>query len=278
VRLGSGEHYGWDETRTVRLVAVVDGERAPGEFALLQVPAGAKGGPLAVAVRPRTGTGIWVDQTHRRRVGVGAWELTPDQAESMARHAGGADAGPWVPPTPGPGMWLYVERSEGELAAPRDRVRSAAVESPAGPRFAGLSFRGADPARAGTRADTTVTSADVVVTSRDPRVATNNGAVRGVYAVLGDRGHRIDRTGAAPEEREIAYARGTRFRLGPTEVIAGFVVTFAEQLNPRRLPELAARLTTDWARSVTRTLLTESDWHTPVAIGDPERFVGPLGS
>ncbi|MBK8733470.1 MAG: hypothetical protein IPL93_11585 [Actinomycetales bacterium] len=107
MRLGSGEHYGWEEPRTVRLIRVFAGAHFPEEYAWLHIPDGAKGGPLDVMVAPRTGDRRWGATTELPRVDVAAWVLT---AIEVARLKEQAESGPWNPPKPNPDLWLYVER------------------------------------------------------------------------------------------------------------------------------------------------------------------------
>ena len=107
MRLGSGEHYGWQEPRTVRLVSVLDGA-VPAEFAWLQVPDGAKGGPLDVVVRPRlAGEPVWREPAPGQRVQVAAWTLSRDVAETLSDEIDLRE--PWAPPKPLPDLWLWVE-------------------------------------------------------------------------------------------------------------------------------------------------------------------------
>ncbi len=109
MRLGSGEHYGWEQSRTARLVTVLDGS-VPGEFAWLQVPEGAKGGPLDVVVRPRlAGDPVWREPAPGQRVQVAAWTLSPDDAETLAVAHELDMLEPWAPPKPLPDLWLWVE-------------------------------------------------------------------------------------------------------------------------------------------------------------------------
>lgn len=107
MRLGSGEHYGWDEPRTVRLVRVFAGARFPDEYAWLRIPEGARGGPLDVMVVPRTSDRRWGATTELPRVDVAAWGLTPP---ATARLEVQDESVPWRPPKPNPDLWLYVER------------------------------------------------------------------------------------------------------------------------------------------------------------------------
>ena len=103
MRLGSGEHYGWETPRTVSLMAVVDGDHGSGEFAWLRVPEGAKGGPLDVMVRPRVGEPLWRKPQPGRRVDVAAWVL--DEEQLLELESGSTS---WRPPKPAPDMWLWV--------------------------------------------------------------------------------------------------------------------------------------------------------------------------
>ena len=110
MRLGSGEHYGWEQPRTVQLVGVVDGAELAREFALLRVPEGAKGGPLDVMVRPRSGrTEPWREPRTGERIQLQAWELSEEQAALVELAIELDEAERWTPPKPNPDLWLWVE-------------------------------------------------------------------------------------------------------------------------------------------------------------------------
>lgn len=110
MRLGSGEHYGWERPRTAQLVGVLDGPELAGEFALLRVPEGAKGGPLDVMVRPRTArVEAWREPRRGERIQLQAWELSEEQAALLELAIALDEAEPWVPPKPSPDLWLWVE-------------------------------------------------------------------------------------------------------------------------------------------------------------------------
>ena len=143
------------------------------------------------------------------------------------------------------------------------------------PRLIGLTFRGHQEAIEGA-AKGAVVSTGLVATSRDPRVATLNGTITSLYAVLGDLGAQLETISQAPQEREVVFLPSTLFVIGMTEHIAGFDVTYVEQINPDRDPPVSARLTLDWARETTRTYLERSNWDAQVAILNPGKFVVPL--
>ncbi|MCH1881833.1 hypothetical protein [Agrococcus sp. ARC_14] len=115
MRLGSGEHYGWAQPRTVELVEVVDGagEHAhglAGEFARLHVPVGVQGGPLTVMVRPRTGRAeAWRAPAPGTRIEVQAWQLSDAAAHRLDASAERGETEPWSPPQRNPHLWLWVE-------------------------------------------------------------------------------------------------------------------------------------------------------------------------
>jgi hypothetical protein len=110
VRLGSGEHYGWDRPRTVLLMDVRDGVELAGEFARLKVPDGAKGGPFEVMVRLRVGRREpWREPDRGERLEVQAWWIDDDQSELLELENELGEAGPWTPPKPNPDQWLWVE-------------------------------------------------------------------------------------------------------------------------------------------------------------------------
>lgn len=110
MRLGSGEHYGWDKPRTVVLVDVRDGTQLEGEFARLRVPAGAKGGPLEVMVRLRVGrTEPWRAPVQGERIQVEAWHIDTDAAELLDLEVELGERSSWAPPKRNPDLWLWVE-------------------------------------------------------------------------------------------------------------------------------------------------------------------------
>ncbi|MBG6239321.1 hypothetical protein IWX78_002300 [Mycetocola sp. CAN_C7] len=110
MKLGSGEHYGWDRPRTVVFVDVRDGVELECEFARLRVPAGAKGGPLEVMVRLRVGRiEPWRAPDPGERIEVQAWQIDEDQAELLDLETELGEAGRWTPPQRNPDLWLWVE-------------------------------------------------------------------------------------------------------------------------------------------------------------------------
>lgn len=110
MRLGSGEHLGWERPRTAELVDVVAEGAHPGEFAQLRVPAGAKGGPLDVMVRERVSpTRPWRRPARGERMQVQAWVLDADDAAVRALAVELDEPQPWSPPKPAPDLWLWVE-------------------------------------------------------------------------------------------------------------------------------------------------------------------------
>lgn len=110
MRLGSGEHYGWEQPRSVELVGVFPGPELDREFALLRVPEGAKGGPLAVMVRPRVGRlEPWREPARGERIQLQAWQLSGDDAELLELATELGEIERWAPPKPAPDLWLWVE-------------------------------------------------------------------------------------------------------------------------------------------------------------------------
>ena len=110
MRLGSGEHYGWEHPRTVRLLDVRDGTELEGEFARLRVPDGAKGGPLEVMVRLRIGRiEPWRVPRQGEQIQLQAWEIGRDESELLDLEAELGEVSPWTPPTRNPDLWLWVE-------------------------------------------------------------------------------------------------------------------------------------------------------------------------
>lgn len=110
MKLGSSEHYGWEQSRTVVIVDVLDGPQFDGEFAHLRVPDDVKGGPLAVMVRLRTGQAEpWREPQPGERIEVQAWQLGREQSALLELAAERGQAERWVPPRRNPDLWLRVE-------------------------------------------------------------------------------------------------------------------------------------------------------------------------
>ncbi|MBK8867956.1 MAG: hypothetical protein KBF43_02180 [Dermatophilaceae bacterium] len=109
MKLGSVEHYGWDQPRTVRLVAVVDGPHAAGEFAWLQADASSAGGALDVMVRPRGFPRVWTDHADADRVDVESWTLAPTDIVGIERGLALPEYA-WQPGKELPDQWLFVDR------------------------------------------------------------------------------------------------------------------------------------------------------------------------
>ena len=143
------------------------------------------------------------------------------------------------------------------------------------PRFTGLSLRGHREPGATLGYGRAVVTTWICPTSLDTRVATGNGRTDQVFAILGDDGADLRQLSAMPLEREITYLPGTVFVYGPTEIIAGLRVTFVEQVNSQRSPEVRARLTHAWAADVLPQMI-EAVHGAPAALERPEKFIGPL--
>ena len=110
MRLGSGEHHGWERPRTAAVVQVLDGERCAGEFAQVRVPEGAKGGPFDAVVRARVGEVVpWRSPAAGERIQVQAWVLDADAAALLELSGELGEQGAWSPPKPAPDLWLWVE-------------------------------------------------------------------------------------------------------------------------------------------------------------------------
>lgn len=110
MRLGSSEHFGWEQPRTARVVDVLDGEHVTGEWAHLHVPDGAKGGPFDVMVRARIAPiPPWRDPEFGERIQVQAWRLDADDAELRRLAVDMGEPQPWQQPKPAPDLWLWVE-------------------------------------------------------------------------------------------------------------------------------------------------------------------------
>lgn len=145
------------------------------------------------------------------------------------------------------------------------------------PRFAGLSLRGHRERPEALGYGRSLVSTWICATSLDVRVATGNGLTDQVFAIYGDGGADLRTLSAAPEEREITYLPGTMFVYGPTEQVDRWRVTFVEQVDLHRQPDVRARLTHEWAAGTLPAMLAAVPAG-PAALRHTEKFIGPLAA
>ncbi len=106
MKLGSGEHYGWEHPRAVRVVQVFDGEHIRSEWAHLHVPDGQNDVIVRVRKFPFE---PWRTPARGERVEVQAWEITSEEAELRRLAVDLGEPLPWTQPKLAPDQWLWVE-------------------------------------------------------------------------------------------------------------------------------------------------------------------------
>lgn len=202
LKVGSREHYGWDDWYAVSVRHVFRGPGGLPTHAWLTGPRGPHGEPLSLLVAARTPPGGWQEPTAGRRLDVWAWPVDPATA---AQWEQGLAAGhePELADPGRPQQWLQVVAS-GPVPAEHPLARART--------FRGVTFRGRPDAAHDLPADRVVESRGGVATSADLRVATRNFARTSVWCVLGDEGRVAgERPGLAPLA-EVFFLPGTRFR------------------------------------------------------------------
>jgi hypothetical protein len=143
------------------------------------------------------------------------------------------------------------------------------------PPYRGLSYRGyAVPD--GRLRPRTVMSGVLVPTSRDPRVATDNFATSGVYAVIGSRGRDLASISRHPQELEVVFRPGSLFLPIESFDVGGLEVAIIEELDPDRDPDEQPAFTLDQLKDQMRSAIEEARARTSVEDVTPGKFVGPL--
>ena len=294
MRLGSGEHFGWEDPRTVRLVHVFDGSIF-GEFAWLRVPEGAKGGPMEVVVRRRMSTGPWVTPSPGQRVQVEAWQLDARAVAALTAQVEAGEEPVWVPPQPSPDLCLWVEQPEGaqevrpllprvstlpETGSPEpspalDGGQAGIVLSALGtlPRYDGISFRGRTDAALPQLRHTVVSQA-LVATTQDIRVATDNFTTAGLFAVIGTLGRALGEHSSRPVEKEVVFLPAAMFLVLESWLAFGVAVTLVEQLDPDRPPGTPPRLSLEEVRTLVVTHVDRARRRPDVSRFTPGKFQG----
>lgn len=74
----------------------------------MRVAEGAKGGPLDVMLRRRTGNGCWATPESGQRIDAGAWQLSEEQVLDLEIQLEEGEHLRWVPPKPSPDLWLWL--------------------------------------------------------------------------------------------------------------------------------------------------------------------------
>jgi hypothetical protein len=143
------------------------------------------------------------------------------------------------------------------------------------PPYRGLSYRGyAVPD--GRLRPRTLMSPVLVPTSRDPRVATDNFATTGVYAVISSRGRDIASLGRHPHEQEVVFRPGSLFLPIESFDVSGLEVSVIEEIDPDRDPDEQPAYTLEQLEDQMRSAIDDARGRPPVDDVTSGKFVGPL--
>lgn len=143
------------------------------------------------------------------------------------------------------------------------------------PPYRGLSYRGY-AGRQGPGFHRALTSPLLVATSRDPRVATENFATDGVYAVIGSRGRDISSLSRHPDEQEVVFRPGSMFLPIERFDVDGLEVAIVEEIDPDRDPHEQPAFTLDQLKDQMRDSIQEARQRPEVDDVTAGKFVGPL--
>jgi hypothetical protein len=143
------------------------------------------------------------------------------------------------------------------------------------PAYRGLSYRGY-AGRQGPGFQRALTSPVLVATSRDPRVATENFATDGVYAVIGSRGRDIASVSRHPHEQEVVFRPGSMFLPIERFDVDGVEVAIVEEIDPDRDPDEQPSFTLDQLKDQMRAAIVDARRRPSVDDVTDGKFVGPL--
>ena len=142
------------------------------------------------------------------------------------------------------------------------------------PAYHGLTYRGHDGSDVPRRA---TPSGVLVATSRDPRVATENFATKGVFAVISSRGRDLTPVSEHRAEQEVVFRPGSIFLPIEHLDVDGLAVVVIEEIDTDATPGEPPAVTLDELRERMRADLAEARGREPVTVTSPGKFVGPLG-
>ncbi|KQW47925.1 hypothetical protein ASC77_16080 [Nocardioides sp. Root1257] len=277
-----------DQARGVRTAAtILDRCRARGDR---PAPADLRPGDLLDCLGPETGHHLYALGTPFSRRSqppsdVGAPRFAFQLARPFPPEVQEGVTAPWFG-QPGGGAMVVLDRpirwyvDQGFLDPVGEPMPQRFVDFLNGldklPPWTGLSFRGLPPGPF-PEEGATILAEGVTATSRDPRVATENFAVRGLWAISGRSGRAIEQLSAAPDEREVVFRPGSLFtvlkvaRLGDLAVVLLDDVAFwATGDQPVSATPLA-----DFAR-LAKARIDDALEGPQVQVAAPGKFVGPI--
>lgn len=275
MRIGSTEHYGWDDwyVVTTRHVFSAD-ETGESSYAWLEGPRGPRGDAISVLVTARTPPRGWRAPAAGQRVDVWAWPVPDDRAQAWSAALADGRQPDWRDPGT-PQQWLQLRGDAAEAAAvphPLERARM----------FRGLTFRGRpSDGRADAGVDQEVTTLEGVATSADLRVATRNFERAHLWCVLGDEGRVVEEKPGLAAMREVFFLPGTRFRMLTAwqDRVGGHLldVVLVHQLDTVRSSDAPPFLEAERVPALVRALAERALAEPALRVRDPGRFTGPLG-
>lgn len=145
------------------------------------------------------------------------------------------------------------------------------------PPLVGPVLRGCSEDSTVTRQGQTVVTKGLVSGSRMPSVATDQGRVERVYAILSRSGRDISAFSAKQGDREVVFLPGTLFQLVATRDIAAMTVHVVLERTPEELaspvdPALVERV----IAAVTPSLSDKATLAAGPPPGIPAKFIGDL--
>ena len=270
MKIGSHEHYGWDDWYAVTVRHVFIDGTGMTTHAWLEGARGPRGEPLSVLVAPRTPPVGWREPGAGQRMDVWAWPIPEVQGEEW-RSTLSAGRTPTLTDLGRPQQWLTLV-GDGQ-GAQEHRLERARM-------FRGLTFRGRTPDQTGVKVGAVEVTGAGLSTSADIRVATRNFDRSHLWCVLGDEGRVVDeRPGLAPLQ-EVFFLPGTRFRVLSAwqEHVGGHLldVALVHQLDTIRSGDTPPVLAPERVPALVRVLAERALAEPDLRLRDPGRFAGPL--
>lgn len=271
LKVGSTEHYGWDDWYAVSVRHVFRGPGGLPTHAWLTGARGPRGEPLSLLVAARTPPGGWREPAPGRRLDVWAWPVDPATATRWEQDLS-AGRSPELADPGRPQQWLQVVATGTTPAEhPLARARS----------FRGVTFRGRPAGGDDLSHGHVVETVAGVATSADLRVATRNFERDSVWCVLGDEGRVAgERPGLAPLA-EVFFLPGTRFRRlsSWTDRVGGHTldVVLVHQLDSLRGDDAPPFVSAADLPAHVHRLAQRAVEEPPLRLRDEGRFVGGLG-
>ncbi|MFC6341384.1 TNT domain-containing protein [Nocardioides hankookensis] len=253
-------------------------------------PAELQPGDLLDCVGPETGHHLYAlgtpfSQRSQPPSDVGAARFAFQLARPFPPEVQEGIAAPWFG-QPGGGAMVVLDRpirwyvDQGYLDPIGEPMPQRFVDFLNGldklPPWTGLSFRGLPPGPF-PEEGATILAQGVTATSRDPRVATENFAVRGLWAISGRSGRAIEELSAAPDDREVVFRPGSFFKVLKVARLGDLAVVLIDDVAfwaTGRQPVTATPLA-DFAR-LAKARIEDALQEPPVQVGVPGKFVGPI--